>query len=446
MAWLITGGAGFIGAHVVRDMLLSGRQVVVLDDMSTGSPGRVPPGVTVVRGHVGSRRSVRRALADTEVEIRGVLHLAGRHDAGESVHRPLDYWAQNVGGLEVLLEEMDQAEVRLMVHCSSAAVYGRGTHRTDARGRVLEDSPVDPVTPLGDTVLASERMLAAVARAQGWKALSLRCFNVAGAGAPELGGATDDSLVPRMLRALQEGRRPQVYGEDFPTPDGSCVRDWVHVADVAAAHVAAVRAVESAQLTAAATAEAGAAVRAATERVQSAAARAEAEARRLPGASLAAGVATGVPAAAEAASQAAARALERLPGGARAMGLAAHGLDEALRNSATEGVRDQVTEVAAQLGSLVARVAGADDGPRLVDHRSVNIGTGHGSSVFQVVESLRSSTGTPFAVDIVANRPGDQPSIVANPDLAARLLGWRARHSLRSITDSAWTAWQHQHG
>lgn len=128
------------------------------------------------------------------------------------------------------------------------------------------------------------------------------------------------------------------------------------------------------------------------------------------------------------------------------MGLAAHGLDEALRNSATEGVRDQVTEVAAQLGSLVARVAGADDGPRLVDHRSVNIGTGHGSSVFQVVESLRSSTGTPFAVDIVASRPGDQPSIVANPDLAARLLGWRARHSLRSITDSAWTAWQHQHG
>ena len=246
-----------------------------------------------------------------------------------------------------------------------------------------------------------------------------------------------------MLAVRGEDGRPQIYGEDFPTPDGSLVRDIVHVTDVAAAFLAAVRAVETAHLAATTSQDAASAVRAASDRMHTAAVRAEQEARKLPGASLAAGMASGVPN--RAASIAAARALERLPGASRAMGLAAENLDGALGSMASDNLREQVTGVASQFGSLVAKVAGVDAMPRLRDHLAVNVGTGRGHSAFDVIEALRASTGEPFAVDIVGRRAGDPAVVVASPDLAAQLLGWRARSGLREVTDSAWAAWQHSH-
>jgi UDP-glucose 4-epimerase len=445
MAWLVTGGAGYIGAHVVRALQASGREVVVLDDLSTGSAHRVPVGVPLVRGEIRSRRAVRRALSDTGRQVTGVVHLATRRGAAPSVREPLRYWSQNVGGLQVLLEELLDAGVRQVVLGSSSAVYGRTLTTLDSRTKVTESLPTDPATPLGGTHWAAEQMLAAAAHAYEWKALSLRLFTVGGAGAPSLGPTSTEGLIGRILTVRGEGKRPQVYGEDFPTPDGSLVRDIVHVNDVAAAFVQAVRVVEAAHLAALTSAEAASAVRAAGERVQSAATRAEHEARKLPGVGLAAGMASGVPAAAEAASIVAARALERLPGASRALELAADGLDGALGSVAGENLRGQVTGVAAQLGSLVAKVAGVEDGPRLTDYLAVNIGTGRGHSAFDVVEALRGSVGDPFAVDIVARRAGDPAYVVAATDLAASLLGWRARLSLREVTDSAWAAWQHDH-
>lgn len=449
MAWLITGGAGYIGAHVVRDMRASGWQVVVLDDLSTGRASRVPDGVALIKGSVGDRRAVRRALS--AAEITGVMHFAARKQVGESVDRPLHYWQQNVGGLQVLLEEMAAAGIGQMVFSSSAAVYGQPT-LSQPTDRITEATPCAPISPYGQTKLAGEWMVAATARSLGWKALSLRYFNVAGAGSAKLGDPAALNLIPMVLEALAEDRRPRVFGDDYPTPDGTCIRDYIHVSDLSAAHVAAARVVEIAHASALIPVDPSAAVRSAGERVQHAAARAEQAAARLPGGSLAVGVANQGSAAAEVAAevagQAAARAIERVPPAARAVELAAHRLPWAIRSSTSAhgGVRSQATElmaeVATQLGSLVAKVAGVEEGPRLVDHLAVNIGTGQGHSVFEVIEALRESVGDPFAVDIVGRRPGDPPALVAAPDLAGQLLGWRARHGLADMTDSAWAAWQ----
>ena len=132
MAWLITGGAGYIGAHVVRDMVASGRDVVVLDDLSTGRADRLPAGVPLIKANVDNRRAVRRAF--TSHPITGVMHFAARKQVGESVERPLYYWAQNVGGLQVLLEEMVAAGTTQMVFSSSAAVYGQPDLTPGPRG------------------------------------------------------------------------------------------------------------------------------------------------------------------------------------------------------------------------------------------------------------------------------------------------------------------------
>jgi UDP-glucose 4-epimerase len=450
MAWLITGGAGYIGAHVVRDMRASGRDVVVLDDLSTGRAARVPSGVPLVKGSVGDRRAVRRALSTGEQRITGVMHFAARKQVGESVQRPLHYWSENIGGLQVLLEEMAAAGIAQMVFSSSAAVYGQPTvaHPTD---RITESTACAPMSPYGHTKLAGEWMVAATARAHGWKALSLRYFNVAGAGAPELGDPAALNLIPMVLEALDGGRRPQVFGDDYPTPDGTCIRDYIHVADLSAAHVAAARVVEAAHASALSPVDPSAAVRQAGETLQSAASRAEHAAAKLPGGTLAVEVAGQVPAAAEAAAEvaghAAAKAIEKVPGAGRAVELATQRFPGAIRATTTSGgVRGQATELvaemASQLGSIVAKVAGVEEAPKLVDHMAVNIGTGRGYSVFEVIEALRASVGDPFAVDIVGRRPGDPPALVAAPDLAARLLGWRAKHGLADMTDSAWAAWQ----
>ena len=432
MTWLITGGAGYIGAHVVRDMLHSERRVVVLDDLSTGRKDRLPPEVPLVKAEVGNRRAVRRVLA--EHDITGVMHFAARKQVGESVQRPLYYWSQNVGGLQVLLEEMVDAGLSQMVFSSSAAVYGDlpltpDTPGISREGRITEVAPRMPINPYGATKLAGESMVSATAQAHEWHAISLRYFNVAGAATPELGDPAALNLIPMMLEALSADRRPQVFGDDYPTADGSCVRDYIHVSDLSAAHVAAARLVEishQAEL-----------LRLAGDRVQEAATRAESAAARMPGGSTAVEAAAHVPA----------RAIEKVPAAARAVELAAQRIPGVIRSTSASGGRrgqagDLVAEVAAQLGSMVARVAGVQDAPRLDHHVAVNIGTGRGYSVFEVIEALRRSMGQEFAVDIVERRPGDPPALVADPTLAHALLGWRSRRTLSDMTDSAWAAWQ----
>jgi len=236
--WLLTGGAGYIGAHVLRSLQASGRDVVVLDDLSTGLARKVPDDVPLFRVNIGDTDTVADALRDHDVT--GVVHLAAKKAVGESVERPEYYYRENVDGMLSLLEAMAVADTRCLVYSSSAAVYG-----TPSAEFVDENAALVPESPYGQTKVIGEWMTrnAAVNRDLSW--ISLRYFNVAGAASPELGDTSVFNLIPMVFRALSQGDRPQVFGADYPTPDGSCIRDYIHVADLADAHVAAAAACES---------------------------------------------------------------------------------------------------------------------------------------------------------------------------------------------------------
>ncbi|MGW0734255.1 UDP-glucose 4-epimerase GalE [Streptomyces sp. NPDC002851] len=234
MTWLITGGAGYIGAHVVRAMTEAGERAVVYDDLSTGIAERIPSGVPLVEGSTLDRAQLDRAL--TRHEITGVVHLAAKKQVGESVELPLHYYHENVEGLRTLLGAVVEAGVRNVVFSSSAAVYGM----PDV-GLVTEDTPCVPINPYGETKLAGEWLVRAVGRAHGLSTASLRYFNVAGAAAPELADTGVFNLVPMVFEKLTAGEAPRIFGDDYPTPDGTCIRDYIHVADLAEAHVATAR-------------------------------------------------------------------------------------------------------------------------------------------------------------------------------------------------------------
>ncbi|MFF3389712.1 UDP-glucose 4-epimerase GalE [Streptomyces sp. NPDC002669] len=235
MTWLITGGAGFIGAHVVRAMRAAGERVAVYDDLSTGDPSRVHRDVPFVRGSTLDADLLRRTLAD--LSVRGVVHLAAKKQVGESVERPLHYYRENVQGLQTLLEAAAGGEVRAFLFSSSAAVYGMPDVRL-----VTEETPCAPINPYGETKLAGEWMVRAVGKAHGIATASLRYFNVAGAAAPELADTGVSNLVPMVFERLTRGEAPVVFGDDYDTDDGTCVRDFIHVDDIASAHLAAARA------------------------------------------------------------------------------------------------------------------------------------------------------------------------------------------------------------
>ncbi|MFC8343413.1 UDP-glucose 4-epimerase GalE [Streptomyces sp. NPDC057280] len=234
MTWLITGGAGYIGAHVARAMTEAGERVLALDDLSAGVPARLPADVPLVRGSSLDAGLLKRVLA--EHEVTGVVHLAARKQVAESVAQPTRYYQENVGGLATLLEAVAEAGVGRFVFSSSAAVYGN----PDAE-LITEDTPCAPVNPYGETKLTGEWLVRAAGRAHGISTVCLRYFNVAGAAAPELADTGVFNIVPMVFDRLTRNDAPRIFGDDYPTPDGTCVRDYIHVADLAEAHLAAAR-------------------------------------------------------------------------------------------------------------------------------------------------------------------------------------------------------------
>lgn len=315
MTWLLTGGAGYIGAHVARALRDAHRDVVVLDDLSTGVATRVPTGVPVVEATVLDTATVTGALRDHGCV--GVIHLAAKKAVGESVERPLHYWQQNVEGLRSLLAATVAAGVEAVLLSSSAACYGEPD--VDV---VTEDEPTRPLSPYGTTKLAGEWMLREVATAHGLRHTALRYFNVAGAGGPELGDTGVFNLIPMVFRRISRDEAPLIFGGDYPTPDGTCVRDYIHVVDLAEAHVAA----------------------------------------------------------------------------------------------AVELERRDLPDV-------------------------LNVSTATGSSVSEVVETIREVTGIDLEPEVVERRPGDPPRIVGSADRIRRELGWTGERDLHDMVASAWEAW-----
>jgi UDP-glucose 4-epimerase len=242
MTWLVTGGAGYIGAHVVDAMRTAGERVVVLDDLSTGVQKRLDD-VPFVLGSTLDRPLVEDTMRTHGV--RGVVHLAAKKQVEESVRRPLHYYEQNVEGLRRLLEAATATGVESVVFSSSAAVYG-----APDEDQVHEDLDCRPVNPYGQTKLVGERLVADVATATGLRYASLRYFNVAGSAAPSMADTGESNLVPMVFRRLTERRAPLIFGADYPTPDGTCIRDFVHVSDIASAHVAAARGLADGRVTA----------------------------------------------------------------------------------------------------------------------------------------------------------------------------------------------------
>ncbi len=235
MTWLVTGGAGYIGAHVVRALVEDGERVVALDDLSTGRADRVDSRATFVQGTLLDRALVGQVL--TEHDVTGVVHIAAKKQVGESMADPLLYYRENVEGLVALLDACRAHGVDQVVFSSSAATYG-----LPDVDLVTEDTPGAPLSPYGESKLVGEWLLRDCERAFGMRAMCLRYFNVAGAATPELGDPGVFNLVPLVFQALADGVRPTVFGTDYATPDGTCVRDYVHVEDIADAHLLAARA------------------------------------------------------------------------------------------------------------------------------------------------------------------------------------------------------------
>lgn len=229
-SYLVTGGAGYVGSVVAAHLLAAGHAVTVLDDLSTGHRDAVPEGARFIEGRV------QDAARHLDGSYDAVLHFAASSQVGESVAHPEKYWRNNVGGSLELLAAMRGAGIRRLVFSSTAAVYGE-----PAAGPLTEDAPAVPTNPYGATKLAVDHMIGAECTAHGLAAVSLRYFNVAGAyGRHGERHDPESHLIPLVLQvALGEREAVSVFGDDYPTPDGTCVRDYIHVADLAEAHLLA---------------------------------------------------------------------------------------------------------------------------------------------------------------------------------------------------------------
>ncbi|HEY6740314.1 MAG TPA: UDP-glucose 4-epimerase GalE [Actinopolymorphaceae bacterium] len=311
MKLLVTGGAGYIGSVVGALLVEAGHEVTVLDDLSTGHRDAVPDGATFVHGSLEDARRVLDRSYD------GVLHFAAKSLVGESVERPELYWRNNVVGSLALLDAIRHHQVPRMVFSSTAATYGE-----PEQSPITEDTPAQPVNPYGASKLTVDRMLESEARAYGLAAVSLRYFNVAGAyGRYRERHDPETHLIPNLLAVAAGARESaRLFGTDYPTRDGTAVRDYLHVVDLADAHL-------------------------------------------------------------------------------RALDAAAPG-----------------------------------------QHRLINLGTGSGYTVKEIIEAVRQVTGHPIPVEEGPRRPGDPPSLVASNERARRELGWSPRLPVHDMVKDAWDA------
>ncbi len=236
MRVLVTGGAGYVGSVSVEALLAAGHEVIVLDDLSKGHRDAVPDGARFVEGSCTDPAPLARLLEATPVDA--VLHCAARSLVGESISDPARYYRENVAGGVALLEAIREAGVRRVVFSSSAAVYG-----VPAEIPIREDAPLAPINPYGETKRVVEGALHWYAAAYGVRSVSLRYFNVAGASARNGEDHEPEThLVPNVLRAVEGLGEVTVFGTDYPTPDGTCIRDYLHVEDLARAHLLAIEA------------------------------------------------------------------------------------------------------------------------------------------------------------------------------------------------------------
>ena len=318
---LVVGGAGYIGSHMIRRLDQAGHQVVVLDNLSTGFAEAVTVGKLIV-GELADQSAVEQILGDHKIDA--VMHFAACALVGESVADPAKYYQNNVIAACRLLEAMRRTGVKKIVFSSTCATYG-----IPQTIPITEEEPQRPVNPYGFTKLVFERALADYAHAYGLGFAALRYFNAAGASPSGAIGEDHDPeshLIPIVLQvALGQRTHVTIFGDDYPTPDGTCIRDYIHVDDLGAAHLLA---------------------------------------------------------------------LEKIEAG--------------------KGLR-------------------------------VNLGTGNGFSVQEVIQTCRDVTGIDIPVEIGERRPGDPPELVADPTLAKELLGWEPEYrDVRSIVETAWN-WHRSH-
>lgn len=358
MRILVTGGAGYVGSVSVERLVEAGHDVVVLDDLSTGHAAAVPPGARLVAGSYGDEAATAALLESERIEA--ILHCAARSLVGESIADPARYYRDNVVGGVALLEAARRAGVGRFVFSSTAAVYGI----PDATP-ITEDAPLRPINPYGETKRTVEGALRWYGAAYGLRSVSLRYFNVAGAS--ERNGevhAPETHLIPNVLRAAEgDGPELTVFGTDYPTPDGTCIRDYIHVTDLADAHLLAL----------------------------------EATAPDDPRTGSAPGDSTG-------------------------------------------GAGDPASHPASDPGL-------APDDPRAAA-LALNLGTGSGFSVLEVLRAAERVVGCPIPYAVGPRRAGDPPVLVASAARAAEVLGWQPRRSnLEEMIGSAW-AWRqaHPHG
>jgi UDP-glucose 4-epimerase len=234
-AILVTGGAGYIGSHAVKTLRLAGYEVIVFDDFSAGHRQATRHATSIVEGNIHDAALLTSVMREHHVEA--VMHFAAWLSVGESVRDPAGYYRNNVGGALTVLDAMVAAGVRALVFSSTAAVFGN-----PERTPITEDHPTRPINPYGETKLAVERALPHYERAYGLRSVALRYFNAAGADPDgELGEDHKPELhvIPRALDAAAGRASFQVFGDDYDTPDGTCLRDYVHVTDLATAHVLA---------------------------------------------------------------------------------------------------------------------------------------------------------------------------------------------------------------